>query len=183
MEVEPLDETRLEDLGLNTFNREIPLSFREVPIFEEPKPQSQPLPNCPPLDISLGDEINPKPPIKSYSLDSFRMKVVDNLTTHTPPLPHVASFHPKDVYCYHHPCIENPKKHYGFKSGLLGQSKYLGVDFLNLEVIENNFLRRPNLPMEAKELENGRIEETHHLENGRIEETHHLEHIIQQTLF
>ncbi|GJX23648.1 zinc finger, CCHC-type, retrotransposon gag domain protein, partial [Tanacetum coccineum] len=128
MEVEPLDETRLEDLGLNTFNREIPHSSREVPSFKEPKPQSQPLPNCLPLDISLGDKINPEPPIKPYSLDSFRMKVVDNLTIHTPPSPHVASFHPKDV-------------------------------------IENNFLRRPNLPMEAKELENGRIEETHHLEN------------------
>ncbi|GJS09267.1 hypothetical protein Tco_0366063 [Tanacetum coccineum] len=33
MEVEPLDETQLEDLGLNTCNHDIPLSSREVPSF------------------------------------------------------------------------------------------------------------------------------------------------------
>ncbi|GJS90444.1 hypothetical protein Tco_0773080 [Tanacetum coccineum] len=42
MEVEPLDETQLEDLGLNTCNHDIPLSFREVPSFDESKPQPQP---------------------------------------------------------------------------------------------------------------------------------------------
>ncbi|GJU16233.1 hypothetical protein Tco_1144199 [Tanacetum coccineum] len=36
MEVEPLEETQLEDLGLNTCNHDIPLSSREVPIFDEP---------------------------------------------------------------------------------------------------------------------------------------------------
>ncbi|GJW38033.1 hypothetical protein Tco_0060953 [Tanacetum coccineum] len=39
IEVEPFNETQLEDLGLNTCNRDIPLSSREVPIFDEPKPQ------------------------------------------------------------------------------------------------------------------------------------------------
>ncbi|GKA18925.1 hypothetical protein Tco_0698840 [Tanacetum coccineum] len=139
MEVEPLDEIQLEDLGLNTCNNDIPLSSRKVPSFDEPKPQPQPLPNCPPLDISLGDEIGPEPTIKPHSPDSFRMKEVDNLTIHTPPLPHMASFHSKDMYCYYHPCIDDPKKHYGFKLGLLRHIGSLGVDFLNLEMIEHDW--------------------------------------------
>ncbi|GKD11029.1 hypothetical protein Tco_1190714 [Tanacetum coccineum] len=36
MEVEPLNETQLEDLVLNTYNHDIPLSSREVPSFDEP---------------------------------------------------------------------------------------------------------------------------------------------------
>ncbi|GKE77028.1 hypothetical protein Tco_1543148, partial [Tanacetum coccineum] len=118
MEVEPLDHTKLEDVGLNTHS--ISLSSREVSSFDEPKPQPNPVPSCPSLSVSLGDERGPEPPIKPHSPDSFRMKVVDNLTIHTPPSPHVASFHPKDMYCYYHPCIDDPKKHYGFKPGLLG---------------------------------------------------------------
>ncbi|GKB73192.1 hypothetical protein Tco_0934604 [Tanacetum coccineum] len=47
LEVEPLKETQLEDLGLNTCNHDIPLSSREVPLFDESEPQPQPLPNCP----------------------------------------------------------------------------------------------------------------------------------------
>ncbi|GJU77872.1 hypothetical protein Tco_1274942 [Tanacetum coccineum] len=46
MEVEPLDETQLEDLGLNTCNHDIPLSNGEVPSFDETEPQPNPLPNC-----------------------------------------------------------------------------------------------------------------------------------------
>ncbi|GKD98388.1 hypothetical protein Tco_1382285 [Tanacetum coccineum] len=38
IEVEPLDEAQLEDLGLNTYNHDIPLSFREIPSFDEPEP-------------------------------------------------------------------------------------------------------------------------------------------------
>ncbi|GJX76108.1 hypothetical protein Tco_0322919 [Tanacetum coccineum] len=97
IEVEPLDETPLEDLGLNTFDHDTPPSSRD-----------------------------PEQPIKPLSPDSFRMKEVDHLTIHTPPSPYVAFFHPKDVYCYYHPCIDDPKKHYGFKPGLLGQSGSLG---------------------------------------------------------
>ncbi|GKA48810.1 hypothetical protein Tco_0741768 [Tanacetum coccineum] len=89
MEVKPLDETQLEDLGLNTCNHDIPLSYREVPSFDDPEPQPQPLRNCPSLDVSLGDERGPQPSIKPLSPDSFRMKVVDLLTIHTPPSPHV----------------------------------------------------------------------------------------------
>ncbi|GJY48440.1 hypothetical protein Tco_0438396 [Tanacetum coccineum] len=124
----------------------------------------------------------PEPPIKPPSPDSFRMKEVDHLAIHTPPLPYVTSFHLKDMYCYYHPCIDDPKKHYGFKPGLLGQSGSLDVDFSNIEVIEDDwelepkevsFLgRRLNLPIRLKEVE-----------NVRIKEIHHLEHIIQQPKF
>ncbi|GJU57722.1 hypothetical protein Tco_1235488 [Tanacetum coccineum] len=53
MEVEPLDHTKLEDLGLNTCIHDLFLNYREIPNFEEPEPQPQPLPSCPSLDISL----------------------------------------------------------------------------------------------------------------------------------
>ncbi|GKB55359.1 hypothetical protein Tco_0906112 [Tanacetum coccineum] len=139
IEVEPLHEPPLEVLGLNTYNHDILLSSRKVPSFDETKPQPQPLPNCPPLDISLGYKRGPEPSIKPHSSDSFRMKAVDHLTIHTSPSPHVAYFHPKDMYCYYHPCINDPKKHYGFKPGLLGQSGSLGVDFSNMEMIENDW--------------------------------------------
>ncbi|GKC27193.1 hypothetical protein Tco_1034487 [Tanacetum coccineum] len=137
MEVEPLDETRLEDLGLNTCNHDIPLSSRKVPSFDEPETQPNPLPICPPLDICLRYKSGPKPPIKPYSPDSFRMKVVDSLTILTPRLAHVASFHPKDISCYYHPYIDDPKKHYKFKPGLLGS---ITKSFLNSEVTEDDFL-------------------------------------------
>ncbi|GJY05740.1 ribonuclease H-like domain-containing protein [Tanacetum coccineum] len=78
IEVEPLDETQLEDLFLNICNHDIPLSSREVPSFDEPKTQPQPLPNCPPLDISIGDKKGPESPIKPHSPDSFRMKMIEN---------------------------------------------------------------------------------------------------------
>ncbi|GKB98048.1 hypothetical protein Tco_0984185, partial [Tanacetum coccineum] len=163
IEVEPLDQTQLEDIGLNACNDDIPLSFREVPSFDELKPQPHPLPNCPSLDVSLGDERGPKPPIKPHSPNSSRMKEVDNLTIHTPPSPHTASFHPKDVYCYYRSCIDDPKKYYGFKPGLLGHSGSLCVDFLNLEMIEDDWQLESkevsflgeglNLPVRPKELE------------------------------
>ncbi|GJU81083.1 putative ribonuclease H-like domain-containing protein [Tanacetum coccineum] len=108
---------KLEDVGLDTCNHDIPLSSRDVPSFDKPKPQPQPIPNYPSLGVSLGEERGSEPPIKPHSLDSFRMMVIDPLTIHTPPSPHVASFHLKDVYCYYHPCIDDPKKHYGFKIG------------------------------------------------------------------
>ncbi|GKD52638.1 hypothetical protein Tco_1281614, partial [Tanacetum coccineum] len=117
VEVEPLNKPQLEDLGLNTFNHDIPFSAREVPNLDEP-------------------------PIKPLSSDSFRMKVVDLLTIHTPPSPHLASFYSKDMYFYYHPCIDDPKKHYGFKPGR-------GL----------NSLVRP------KEVEKVRSKETHHFEH------------------
>nr|GFA91277.1 hypothetical protein [Tanacetum cinerariifolium] len=53
IEVKPLDETQLEDLGLNTCNHDLPLNSMEVYSFDEPEPQPQPLPNHPPLDAQL----------------------------------------------------------------------------------------------------------------------------------
>ncbi|GJS31491.1 hypothetical protein Tco_0492111 [Tanacetum coccineum] len=129
MEIEPLDKTKLEDVGLN--NHSIPISYKEVSIFDEPEPQPQPLRNCPSLDVSLGDERGLEPPIKPFSPDSFRMKVVDLLTIHTPPSPGLESFHLKDMYCYYHPCVDDLKKHYGFKLGLLGQVGSSGVNLSN----------------------------------------------------
>ncbi|GJW58456.1 hypothetical protein Tco_0105187 [Tanacetum coccineum] len=132
--------------------------------FDEPEPQPQLLSNCPSLDASIGNERGPEPPIKPPSPDSFRLKQVDHLTIHTPPSPHVASFHLNDTHCYYHPCIDDPKKLYGFKPGLLGQSGSLCVDFSNMEMIEDDwelepkevsFLeRRLNLPVMPKEVEN-----------------------------
>nr|GEU65467.1 hypothetical protein [Tanacetum cinerariifolium] len=74
MEVEPLDKTQLEDLGLNSCNNYIPLSYKEALIFDESELQPQPLLNCPSLDVSLGEERGLEPPIKPHSSDSFRMK-------------------------------------------------------------------------------------------------------------
>nr|GEZ16194.1 hypothetical protein [Tanacetum cinerariifolium] len=88
IEVEPLNETKLKEVGLNC-NHNTPFSYRKVPSFDGPKPQ--PLLNGPSLDVSLRDVIGPKPPIKPHSPDSSRMKVVDYLTTQTPPSPHVLS--------------------------------------------------------------------------------------------
>ncbi|GJW23970.1 hypothetical protein Tco_0037781 [Tanacetum coccineum] len=137
MEVEPLDETQLEDLGLNTCSHDLFPSSKEFPSIDEPEPQ--PLPNIPFLDVNLGDKRGPEPPIKPISLDSFRMKVVNHLTIHTPPSSHVASFYPRDVYCYYHPCLDDPKKHYGFKPGLLRQSGSLGVDLSKLKMIDDDW--------------------------------------------
>ncbi|GJS32734.1 ribonuclease H-like domain-containing protein [Tanacetum coccineum] len=164
IEEEPLDQTKLEDVGLTNHN--ISLSNREVSSFDEPKPQPNPLPNSPSLYVSLGEEKGPKPLIKPHSLDSFRMKEVDSLTINTPPSPHVTTFHPNDTYCYYHPCIDDPKKHYGFKPDLLGHSGSLSVDFLNFEMIEDDwrleskevsFLREGlNLPVWPNELKRSR---------------------------
>ncbi|GKB87943.1 hypothetical protein Tco_0960215, partial [Tanacetum coccineum] len=76
IEEEPLNKTQLEDLGLNTYNNEVPLSAREVSIFDEPEPQPQPLPSCLYLGVSLEDKGGPEPPIKLHSPDSLRMKVI-----------------------------------------------------------------------------------------------------------
>ncbi|GKC90475.1 hypothetical protein Tco_1151124, partial [Tanacetum coccineum] len=52
MEVEPLEHMKLEDVGWDTCNHDIPLSSREVPSFDEAEPQPHPLPNCPSLDVT-----------------------------------------------------------------------------------------------------------------------------------
>ncbi|GJW89452.1 retrovirus-related pol polyprotein from transposon TNT 1-94 [Tanacetum coccineum] len=170
IEVELLDHTKLDDLGLNTCSHDLFLSSREIPSVDEPEPQL--LPNFSSLDINLGDKRGTDPPINPYSPGSFRMKVVDPLTIHTPPSPHVAPLHPTDIYCYYHPYIVDPKKHYGFKPGLLGS---LTKNISNLEMIENDweleskevsFLGRGlNLPVRPKEVEDVRIIDSHYLEH------------------
>nr|GEW36078.1 hypothetical protein [Tanacetum cinerariifolium] len=55
MEVEPLEETQLDDLGLNTCNHDIPLNSREVPSFDELEPRPKPLPNYPSLVLGIMD--------------------------------------------------------------------------------------------------------------------------------
>nr|GEW55251.1 40S ribosomal protein S11-like [Tanacetum cinerariifolium] len=123
IEVEPLNQTKLEEVGLNC-NHNTPFSSRDVFSFDGPEPQ--PLLNNPSLDVSLGDVIGLEPPIKPYSSDSSRMKVVNYLTTQTPASPHVANSHPKGVYSYYNPGIDDLKRHYGLKPGLLGKSVSLG---------------------------------------------------------
>ncbi|GKC98952.1 hypothetical protein Tco_1169227 [Tanacetum coccineum] len=95
MEVEPLDHMQLEDLGLNSYNHDIPLSSREIPSVDEPEPQL--LPKFSPLDENLGGKRGTDPPINPYSRGIFRMKVVEPLTIHTPPSPHVAYLHRNGV--------------------------------------------------------------------------------------
>nr|GEU64343.1 reverse transcriptase domain-containing protein [Tanacetum cinerariifolium] len=134
----------------------------EVPSFDKPEPQPQPLPDCPPLDASLGTERGLKQPIKPQSLDSFRMKVLDYLTIHTPPLSLVASFHLRDFYCHYRLCIDDTKKHYGFKPGLLGHSGSFGVDFSKLEMIDDDWgLKSKEDPEENSSIDSeSKLEET-----------------------
>ncbi|GJX85355.1 hypothetical protein Tco_0336129 [Tanacetum coccineum] len=69
MEVEPLDHTKIEDLGLNTYSHDLSLCSREILSINEPKPQL--LPNFSPLDVNLGDKRGTDPPINPYSPDSL----------------------------------------------------------------------------------------------------------------
>jgi hypothetical protein len=97
MEVEPLDQAPLDDIGLNTCSDNLTPSSREFPSVDEPEPQS--LHTFPSLDIFLGDKRGTDPPINQYYPGSFRMKEV----IHSPSSPHVAYSHPKGVYRYFHP--------------------------------------------------------------------------------
>ncbi|GJZ28885.1 hypothetical protein Tco_0573532 [Tanacetum coccineum] len=160
IEVEPLDHIKLGDLSLGTSTYDLFLSFKGFPNFDGPEPQ--PLLNSPSLDVSLGDVKGPEPPIKSHSPDSSRMKVVDYLTTQTPPLPHVANSHPKGVYSYCNPVLE------------LKEVSPLGEEL--------SLFDRPN------EVEKGRILEAHRLEpilqqqlSQRMAPSHHDENFSSKT--
>ncbi|GJY70882.1 hypothetical protein Tco_0474585 [Tanacetum coccineum] len=181
IEVEPLDEIQSKDLGLITCNHDIPLSNREVPSFDEPEPQPNPLPNCLSLDVSLGEERGPEPPIKPHSPDSFRMKEVDILTINTPHSPHVASSHPKDTYCYYRPCIDDPKKYYGIKPGLLGKSASLGVDISIWDMFDDDWgLESKEVSPLGKKL--SLFDRPNKVERGRMLEAHRLEPILRQQI-
>ncbi|GJX80178.1 hypothetical protein Tco_0328327 [Tanacetum coccineum] len=174
IEVEPLNGEKLEEVGLNC-NHNTPLSSREVFGFHKPESQPQPLPNCPPLDASLGKR-GLKPPIKPQSPDTFRKKVLDNLTIQTPPLPYVENSHPKGVYSYYNPGIDDPKRHYGFKSGLLGKSVSLGVDISNWEMFDWGLESKEVTPLRE---ELSLFDRPKEVEKVRIKETHHLEHTVE----
>ncbi|GJS77020.1 hypothetical protein Tco_0726901 [Tanacetum coccineum] len=178
IEVEPLNKTKLEEVSL-ICTHNTPFSSREVPSFDGPEPQ--PLLNSPSLDVSLGDVIGPEPPIKPHSLDSSRVKVVDYLTIQTPPLPHMVNSHPKGVYSYYNPGIDDRKRHYGFKLGLLGKNVSLGVDISNWEMFDDDW------GLESKEVspfgeELSLFARPNEVEKGKILEAHHLESILQQQI-
>nr|GEX96859.1 ribonuclease H-like domain-containing protein [Tanacetum cinerariifolium] len=123
----------------------------------------------------------PEPPVKPHILDNSRMKVVDYLTTQTPPLPHVANSHPKGVYSYYNPGIDDPKRHYGFKLSLLRKSVSLGVDISNWEMFDDDWR------LESKEVsplgeELSLFDRPNKVKRCRILEAHHLESILQQQI-
>ena len=101
MEIEPLGPTKLEHIGLNTHRRELSLSYRGFPSDDEPEPQL--FFNLSPLDENLGYKRGTDPFFYPSIPESFRMKVVEPLTTHTPPSPHVAYYCLNGVYRYYHP--------------------------------------------------------------------------------
>ncbi|GJU79238.1 hypothetical protein Tco_1276308 [Tanacetum coccineum] len=178
IEVEPLNKTKLEEVGLNC-NHNTPFSSREVPSFDGPEPQ--PLLNSPSLDVTLGDVIGPEPPIKPHSPNSSRKKVVDYLTTQTPPSPDVENSHPKGVYSYYNPGIDDPKRHYGFKPGLFGKSVSLGVDISNWEMFDDDWgLEYEEASPLGEEL--SLFDRPNEVERGRILEAHRLEPILQQQI-
>ncbi|GJS62540.1 hypothetical protein Tco_0657324 [Tanacetum coccineum] len=79
----------------------------------------------------------------------------------------MASSYPKDTYCYYRPCIDDPKKHYGFKPGLLGKSASLGVDISNWEMFDDD------RGLESKEVspfgnEHSLFDRPNKVERGRI---------------
>nr|GEU29394.1 hypothetical protein [Tanacetum cinerariifolium] len=76
---------------------------REFPSVDEPDPQ--PLPDLPFLDVNLGGKRGTDLPINPYSPGSFRMKVVEPLTIHTPHSPYVAYVHQTGAYRYYHPYL------------------------------------------------------------------------------
>ncbi|GKD46530.1 hypothetical protein Tco_1271175 [Tanacetum coccineum] len=100
MEVKPLDHIKLEDLGLNTCSQDLFPNFKEFPSVDEPEPQ--PLPNLPFLDVNLGEQRGTDPLINPYSSGSFRMKLVEPLTIHILPSPHMAYLHRNGVYRFYH---------------------------------------------------------------------------------
>ncbi|GJZ00128.1 hypothetical protein Tco_0517557 [Tanacetum coccineum] len=140
----------------------------EVSGFDGPGAHLYPIAS---LDVSPRDVIGPEPPIKPHSLDGSRMKVVDYLTTQTPPSPHVENSYPKSVYSYYNPGIDDHKRHYGFKLGLLGKSVSLGVDISNWEMFDDDWR------LESKEVlgeELSLFDRKNEVERGRILEAHSL---------
>jgi hypothetical protein len=168
IEVEPLEETKLEEIGLNTCSHNLSFSSMEVPSFDEPEPKPKPLPNLPSLDVNLGIELGPDPPIKPYSPGSFMLKVVDSK-----PCREEADIGVNHNLSYlHHPFMINHKKHYGFKPGLLGQSGFLTWSLSKL--IEDDPFLGENLNPPTNPIELGKV---------MMIGSRTFEHIIHPSLF
>jgi hypothetical protein len=168
IEVEPLDQTQLEEIGLKTCSHNLSFSSMEVPSLDEPEPQPKPLPNLPSLDENLGIEIGSDPPIKPYSPGSLRTKVVDSKPCREEANIGVEN----DLTCLHHPFMIDHKKHYGFKSGLLGQDGFSTRNLLKL--IENDPFLGENLNPPINPIE---------LDKVMMIGAHLFEHIIHPPLF
>ncbi|GJT69551.1 hypothetical protein Tco_1028837 [Tanacetum coccineum] len=89
--------------------------------------------------------------------------------------------HPKGVYSYYNPGIDDPKRHYGFKPGLLGKSASLGVDISNWEMFDDDG------GLESKEVSPlgeklSLFDRPNEVERGKILEAHRLESILQQRM-
>lgn len=163
-----MDQSPLEDIGLNTYSDNLTLSSREVPSFDEPEPQPKPLPNLPSLDENLGIEIGSDPPIKPYSPGSLRTKVVDSKPCRQEANIGVEN----DLTCLHHPFMIDHKKHYGFKPGLLVQDGFPTRSLLKL--IENDPFLGENLNPPINPIELGKV---------MMIGAHPFEHIIHPPLF
>jgi hypothetical protein len=151
IEVEPLYQTPLEDIGLNTCSDNLTLSSRELTSFDEPEPQPKPLPNLPSLDENLGIEIGSDPPINPYSPGSVRTKVVNSK-----PYREEADIGVEnDLTCLHHPFMIDYKKHYRFKPGLLGQDGFPTRSLSKL--IEDDPFLRENLNPPINPIELGKV--------------------------
>ena len=168
MEEETLNQTQLEDIGVNTCSHNLSLSSKEVPSFDEPEPQPKPLPNLPSLDENLGIEIGPDPPIKPFCPGSFTLKVVD----YRPCIEEANIGVNHDLRYLHHPFVSDRKKHYGFKPGLLGQDGLLTRSLSKL--IENDPFLGGNFYSPIYQMELGKV---------MMKGGHPFEHIIHPPLF
>ena len=151
IEVEPLDQTQLEDIGLNTYSHNLSFSYMEVPSFDEPDPQPKPLPNLPSLNEKLGIEIGPDPPIKPFSPGSFTLKVEDFRPCREEA--NIGVIH--DLTYLHNPLMIDHKKHYGFKPGLLGQDGFQTRSLSKL--IEDDPFLGENLNPPTNPIELGKV--------------------------
>ena len=164
-----MNQTQLEDIGLNAYSdHNLTLSFREVPSFDEPEPQPKPLPNLPSLDVNLGIEKGPDPPIKPYSPGSITLKVVDSKPCGVEAS--VGVNH--DLRYLHHPFVSDHKKHYGFKPSLLGRDGFPTRSLLKL--LENDPFLGENLNSPIDPIELGKV---------MMQGGHQFEHIIHPSLF
>ncbi|GKE53415.1 hypothetical protein Tco_1488571, partial [Tanacetum coccineum] len=80
---------------------------------------------------------------------------------------------------YYNPGINDPKRHYGFKPGLLGKSVSPSVDISNWEMFDDDWgLESKEVSPLGKEL--SLFDRPNKVERGRILEARRLEPILQQ---